>query len=183
MKALLFAKKDSLIFKWKQFNNFMMCVENIVKIITSNVSSNEGITNNLINKLCSKVCRYRFKGVFTIVNLPPFSILNNDHFTLIINIGAHFISIYSSPNFILYIDPFGLPCLNTQLKLFLLSANKKIFYNKKQIQNKKSQFCGIYAIFFCKYFDEERTQKYQFHPSKKSMKNDTLCIKYINKLL
>ena len=100
-----------------------MSIQDITQIITSNVSSDEGITNNFINDLCNKICNYRFKGVFTVVNLPPFSIFNNEFFTLIINIGAHFISIYSSPNYILYIDPFGLPCLNTQLKLFLLSSN------------------------------------------------------------
>ncbi len=161
-------------------------LQSIINHFKSNVSPEYGATNEIIHRFCERICCNYYEGMFTAIN-PPFDYFaQQDKFTVIVNIGSHFITIYADKNFILYIDPLGIS-VNTydkRLIRFLKKCKRKIFYNTKKIQNFSSMFCGLYAILFCKFFDEERSNDYKlkFYPNG-DIKNDKLCVEYLNKLV
>jgi hypothetical protein len=116
----------------------------------------------LSNIFLEKILKHcsSFVGVYSCNNIPP-ELTNRDKFSIICNlspvssIGSHFISIITFPTYVLYIDSFGVPSISHEISQFLLKIDKPIFYNMKQLQDQKSDFCGYYAAMFVIYFDRK----------------------------
>lgn len=137
-----------------------------------------------IEKFLRKECKY-FHGIFASNDIPKF-VAAKEKFTLICNLspntskGTHWITIIGKPEFILYLDSFGLPPLNMDIKQFLKTCNRPTYWNKKNLQFEESNACGYYCILFCLHFEMEKsTIKF----SENLIQNDMNCIKYIREII
>ena len=147
----------------------------------------EGLSNILIDDILKSCDTY--KGCFSNDNIP--NILQKEpQFSIICNLdskyekGSHFICIISFPNFVLYIDPIGLPCFTAPIKEFLHSLNKPVFENVKQIQHMNSNFCSFYCMLFVSYFNTDKsTREKMFFNSKNLFENDKICVQYLKELI
>lgn len=143
-----------------------------------------GITNIYIENVLRGQTN-TFKGVFSCNNI-PINFISEKHASIICNlakeneVGTHFISIIQLPEFVIYIDPFGAPCVNRYILNTLGKCGKPVFYNNKTIQSLCSNFCGYFAMLFIIHFDQNNTM---LCFSKDLYKNDALCIQYLVKKL
>ena len=125
----------------------------------------------------------KFKGVYPFTNLPK-SLKNESHFSIIVNIGHHFVTLHVKPSYILYIDSFGQPISDSEILIFLGKklTRTPLYYNTRQIQSLYSSHCGIYAIFFILYHDKriKSPMKFKNHDL---LQNDDLCIHHIKSIV
>jgi hypothetical protein len=150
----------------------------------------EGITNKEIDLFLDKKVNF-FQGVFSSNNIPA-AVSNSKYFSLICNlsregeIGTHFVTVVGFPNVVIYLDTFGVSCVNKEIKKFLSLLNRPILYNNRQIQSYYSNLCGFYCILYVLYFDrifeDKKVSKIDF-VSQNLMNNDDVCIKEIKKLV
>lgn len=146
----------------------------------------DGLSNTFINKILSRKCML-YKGVFSANNIDIVLSKLSD-FSIVCNLsnfaekGSHWITIIAKSNFVIYIDPFGLSCINATIRNFLTDCKRPVFYNTKTIQSPSSNFCGMYAIMYCLYFDQDRKFNLYFD-CENILGNDELCLLYINKMI
>ncbi len=158
------------------------------------MKKNKGMSNGVIRRYCRLVCGPDFKGVFSADCIPPYIAYLRD-FIIIVNLGrrrdknkrgqlpvGHFVTIVGRLKKINYIDPYGLPPLVPEVVDFLRSCGRKISYNLKQIQHLDSVYCGLFSILYAIYMDNKTKIKLKFY-KRNLMRNDKLCVKYIEKLL
>ena len=145
------------------------------------------VSNIYLNKICSNLKNYQ--GTFSCNQIKNLKI-NLTNNTYIVNLskstekGSHLIAIQvnNKDKIIRYFDSFGLPCTNQDILLFLSRVNKKYFYNNKQIQHFKSEYCGMYCLAFVMYHDNSSNfNKFlKMFQSDNLFKNDKIVIRYIS---
>ena len=144
----------------------------------------EGISDEVISDFLH-MCKVsnKFKGVYPFKNLPD-SLKKESHFSIIVNIGHHFVTLHVKPTYILYIDSFGQPISNREILDFLGKKLHHIplYYNTRQIQSLYSSHCGIYAIFFILYHDKRINLPMKFS-NQDLLQNDFLCIQHIKSIV
>jgi hypothetical protein len=145
------------------------------------------LTNIFLEKLL-KHCS-SFFGVYSCNNISK-ELLNKDRFSIICNlspvtsIGTHFITIICFPTYVLYIDSFGFPSMSENISSFLLKLNKPIFYNRKQLQDFNSNFCGYYTAMFIIFFDEHsKSSNTKLNFSSNFKENDYNTVLYVKKFV
>ena len=144
-----------------------------------------GLSNILIQDLMKFLDKDKnFIGVYTILDIKKLKINKKLKCTLIVNIGAHFICIVVGKKVVYYIDSFGMKPHQKEVKFFLTKCNRPVSYNKRQIQDISSSYCGLYACLFALYFGTTSTVPVKFNFQQKYLKeNDTLCVRYIKQLI
>ena len=146
----------------------------------------EGITNVYIDSILSQ-CTY-YRGVFSCDNIPK-TLSSIESFAIVCNLskedekGSHFVCIIAFPKYILYIDSFGVPCVEETIKQFLSSLGRPVFYNARVLQSSKSFFCGYFCILFVLYHENQKTNFKLCFNSDNLLTNDAACVRYICKLL
>lgn len=163
--------------------------EKVAELVKEHVSKDWGMTNDMVNDIAMALCPNLYKGLYMPEHLLRISMAGNilqqqqqQPFTMIINVGKHFVTVVSHEKYVLYLDPFGIPCMQPQVRQFLRGLHSKIFYNKTQIQQLKSKHCGLYAVLFALYYDvPARSTRLKFDENA-SEKNDKLCTVYLHKL-
>lgn len=146
----------------------------------------EGVSNHYIDSVLRPTC-VNYCGVYSANNI-PLTLKKKNVFSIVCNLsnegqaGSHFVTILSFPDYVLYIDSLGLPCITKPILNFLSRLNKKVFYNRMQIQSAKSKFCGFYCILFVLHYDTHSRIKLNF-TQKNLLLNDKRCINYITKML
>ena len=88
-------------------------------------------------------------------------------------------------DYIIYIDTLNRR-VNPKIAHFLTTqfGNVPVFRNRKIIQYKKSDFCGLMSLLFVLYFNSLEAQTFSLAFEKKNLKkNDLLTVQYINMLL
>ena len=152
-----------------------------LKFINSHIKPDLGITNDFIHDITAEICSKIYQGLYPANEIPP-KLAKKTDFSIIVNVGRHFVSIIACESYIIYIDPFGIPCLEPFTATFLKKCKRPILYNKKPIQSVKSKYCGLYAVLFVLYYDPPIVKiKMKFDNNWE--KNDQRCISYIKKLL
>lgn len=165
--------------------------------VRDHVRSKLGVTNTLVNRFCRQICSDDFKGVFS-ADCIPLQLAARPRFIIVVNLGkrkgvrgalpvGHFVTIAVSRSALLYIDPFGLPCVQPDISAFLRLCGRKTYINLRQIQHFNSAYCGFYAILFAAYLDREHRGGKKKMPKlcfKKNnlYQNDKLCMKYLTRL-
>lgn len=148
--------------------------------INQNGLSNHVLTN-LLNHL--SVSDKYYKGVFAFDNIPN-NLCNESVFIIIVNIGLHFVTIYATSDFVLYIDSLGKPS-PSNMSFFLSQCKRPIFFNNRQIQSFTSTHCGFFAVLFVLFFNGKekgtKMRPIKFHDTNLSS-NDKLCTKYIKQI-
>lgn len=154
--------------------------------------SREGMSDKVINDLlahCGVSDRYR--GTFLYNNLPYDIVNDQDEFIIIINVGFHFVTLYITKTFVLYIDSFGLPIRHLEIIEFIANRTvcTPVYYNTHQIQSLSSTHCGLFAAMFVLLLDTQhhrsrigRRRRRQFHFYKQPSRlkrNDKLCVNYL----
>ena len=145
----------------------------------------DGMTNKELENLAYFFFDNHFLGVY------PCDVIPNTKFkkfSVIFNLskhnesGSHFISVIGNVKNIIYFDSFGEPCDNPHVLKFMKSFNKPIQMNNKQIQSTRSNFCGLYCLYFLiRCFQKKDTLKNftRKFRSSKLIENDNLLTKLI----
>ena len=123
-----------------------------------------------------------FKGVYPYIDLHTAPVTERGNSILIINVGAHYVVLFISPQqgFAIYADPVGAGIKRRAVHQYLKKfPNLAVFSNKKQIQSLASSHCGPYALLLALHFDNP-AYKLKFDPDT-PMKNDEKCIQYLKK--
>lgn len=111
----------------------------------------KGLTNSFLSKISKKILGSDFLGVYPCDVRPK---KQKTSFLVIFNTGRkhtkgeHFIAIKIRRKEIFYFDPFGEPPTNDFILSFLADVKKKrkIFWNRVQIQDNSSNFCGFFCL-------------------------------------
>lgn len=151
----------------------------------------EGLTNVLIDDILLPLKTY--KGCFSCDNI-PLKLKEEPYFTIISNLsqenekGTHFICIIVFPDYVLYIDPSGMPCFNSHLIAFLKHLEKPLFENTKQVQHINSVYCSFFCMTFVAYYENKLLQKNVF-PKKlyfnavNLLENDKKSVNYLKHII
>ena len=96
-----------------------------------------------------------FLGCFSYKNLPVVQSIDFPKYLIINTSGSktdgHWVVVYLySEKECFYFDSFGRKVTNKNLKKFLGSMYKFVYYNTAQIQDFDSKNCGLYSILFVK---------------------------------
>lgn len=140
------------------------------------------LSNLQIERMLKNKCKL-FRGVFSSNNI-PLCLKEEKMFSIICNLsksteeGSHFITILKVNSTLLYIDPLGSECFNSELNEFMMNQNCKLLHSVTQIQDNASITCGYFCILFC--IDFENPHKSRIFYKKPFLhKNDMLCMKFI----
>lgn len=147
----------------------------------------DGLSNKLLDDLMRMTLPENdcYSGVYPYTEIPA-SLASTLHFSVIVNVGQHFVAIYGEPEFILYLDPFGIGITHDEITHGFGMA-RPIFCNKKQVQDLKSTHCGLFSSLFIIHLERKRSgdSGYQntvlnFYTEAEELKNnDKLCVQYI----
>lgn len=154
----------------------------IAHLLGKYVSRDWGMTNKTVDYIARLLCPNVYVGLFMPNELQRKKNVCKP-FTMIVNVGRHFVTIYCHDDFVLYMDPFGLPCLQSRVRDYLCSLSTSLFYNKTRIQHQRSKHCGLYAVLFALYYDKpDRNIKLKFKDGVNNQSNDRTCLLYLQKL-
>lgn len=143
-----------------------------------------GLSDTLMKDLLFKAnVGSLFQGIFPLQTIPN-ELAIAKSFVIIVNIGYHFVTIYTTDAFIYYIDSFGKKPPQSLYKSFLNSCNRPIFFNPIQIQSKQSTHCGFFSCLFTLFYSKKNhNMKLKFVKDKNQLqKNNELCIKFLKQL-
>ena len=163
-----------------------MDLEEHLRSKSSRVPSIKGLSIRFLKTYLQPITS-SFLGVFSEKNIPP-RLSRKQNGTMIILLGksaqevGHYVTLILSPQYVLYIDTFGLPCLSSSIRTFIARSKRDLFFNTKQIQAVTSKYCGIYSILWVLLFDEKnkRVKSVKFQAPHL---NDDLCRMYIIKII
>ena len=110
-----------------------------------------GLSNSFLSKISRKILGPKFLGVYPCDVRPK---TKNRSCFIIFNTGKkntegeHFVAVKIVKKEIFYFDPFGEQPNNDYILSFLREEkkNKKFFWNRVQIQDNSSNFCGFFCL-------------------------------------
>ena len=113
----------------------------------------KGLTHSYLKRLSRKILGDNFIGVYS-CDIHPRT--RKKSFSVIFNtapsttLGEHFVAIKVEKKLIFYFDPLGEPPTNPDIKNFLLKIgnDRVIKWNRVQIQDNSSNFCGFFCLAF-----------------------------------
>jgi len=181
-----------------------------VLLLKPHVDQAAGLTNAFIDSLCRELtpllawgCRQsracRFQGVFSADEIPSQKRCwrrRGETATCILNLATarqesslmgHFVFVAIYPQRVLYVDPFGLPCLQADARRFLRSVCRArgdipFHFNDRPIQSERSTACGLYAILMVLAVEADKSPlDFQWSTSR-LMSNDRRCIRYLREM-
>ena len=156
--------------------------------VREHVRAGKGISNDVIRNVCSALCSDAFRGVYSAdrISVGIAALLD---FIFVVNLEerasttvGHFVTVVGTPEHVLYIDPYGLPCDNEYINNFMRGCRRPIYHNEKQIQSFDSVYCGVFAMLFVLYFDKRPNFKLKFKV-KNIKDNDKLCMHYLRRIV
>ena len=147
-----------------------------------------GLTNEYVEKIGREILGNIFLGTFP-CDLHP-KTKNRKKFCLVFNLskhdskGSHFIAIFADENNLLYFDPLGHKCENTDILKFMrkVKSKRRLRTKFRKIQDCNSIFCGFFCIAFLlsRHKNESLRHFFKNFSSRELIKNDDLVIKYIS---
>lgn len=160
----------------------------LINLETSQLLSKmSGLTNQYVEELGKKILGKHFLGTFP-CDIQPI-VDKKKIFSLVFNLskhdskGSHFIAIFADENNLLYFDPLGHKCENTDILQFMtkVRSKRKMRTKFQKIQDCNSIFCGFFCIAFLlsRHKNESLTNFFKHFSKQKLIKNDVLVIKYI----
>jgi hypothetical protein len=159
-----------------------VATKKISKEVKDHVDEHIGVTNEILDEFARKLCPRLYKGLFN----PSTNLLRLNicaPFTIILNVGFHFVCVHTTGKKVFYIDSYGLMCRNRVVWKFLRQFKIPIVINRARLQSPKSRHCGMYALLFATYLDlPKKPFKLKFH-NRARKKNDQLCMLYLDKLV
>ena len=143
-----------------------------------------GMSNALLDAFARQLCPNYYRGVVSAWRLRECNF--RKPFTIICNIGLHFVTIHAGTGLTLYMDSYGKQCKLPSMLKFLTRMGKPVCFNERRIQLATSQYCGLYALLFAAYTDLKDAGALPFRlafSNRACLKNDKLCKMYLHKLL
>jgi len=145
-----------------------------------------GLTNAYLDDLSKHLIGKSFLGVFPADGLSSMPkkkmfclIFNTD---LMKNPGKHFVAIHVTSDKVHYFDSFGNPNIQKNISDFIVKTKRKCFMHCEVIQDKRSNFCGYYALAFLIWMKTGR-RSYDFYnlfySNVNLQKNDSLVTQFI----
>ena len=161
----------------------------LINLETSQLLSKmSGLTNQYVEELGKKILGKHFLGTFP-CDLQPI-VDNKKMFSLVFNVskhdskGSHFIEIFADENNLLYFDPLGHKCENTDILQFMkkVKSKRRLRTKFQKIQDCNSIFCGFFCIAFLlsRHKNESLRHFFKNFTRRELIKNDYLVIKYIS---
>jgi len=150
-----------------------------------------GLSNSLIDDLLANVqVSSLYKGIFS-YNDALTHLTHVCDFVIIVNVGLHYVVMYGTPDYVLYIDSFGHPASQPNVQDFLSKCGRAVYHNNIQIQSMQSSFCGLYSAMFVMYFDFKLSGRINYAckltfvskcNDSELRVNDSKCIAYIKQM-
>ncbi len=113
-----------------------------------NLDFTQELSNDDISNICNRM-GIQLNGIYARNGIP--STLKNGNYVINLDdkagAGTHWVCFSKIGKTIYYVDSFGMPPPENELKVFN-KENDTIHYNKKQIQNINSILCGYFCIGF-----------------------------------
>lgn len=163
------------------------------KSLIGNVHPRKGATINLLDSFLRTALgggSNDYYGTFP-ANMIPSHLHRTKYFQVIINLsrtddppeqGGHFITIQATPNYLMYIDPFGNSCTQPDIIEFMKKCDRpNTHFNNVPIQHLTSVFCPLYCALFVLYHHLKPNWKLDFSPNLKL--NEQKCMRQINRLI
>ena len=161
----------------------------LINLETSQLLSKmSGLTNQYVEELGKKILGKHFLGTFP-CDIQPI-VDNKKMFSLVFNLsrhdskGSHFIAIFADENNLLYFDPLGHKCENTDILQFMkkVKSKRRLRTKFQKIQDCNSIFCGFFCIAFLlsRHKNESLRHFFKNFSRRELIKNDFLVIKYIS---
>lgn len=145
-----------------------------------------GLTNAYLEELSKKLLGRFFVGVFPADGLSSTPkkktyclIFNTD---IMKNPGKHFVSIFVSPKKTYYFDSFGNPKIQKNIASFIKKTKRSCVMHCEAIQDKSSNFCGLYALAFLLWMKKNKRGRdfYNFFNTRRHLKtNDSIVTKFV----
>ena len=151
-----------------------------------------------------------FKGVYTAPQLEALDAREvaprkkkETRSIMVVNVGAHWVTICLDAEFLLYLDSYGLPPGLPSVREFMhrcamwmgVDTGEKMFYNGRRVQAWGSNYCGLFAVLWTLCLDMTSAEasadrrravedaKIKFYHAKAKLRaNDSLCARYVRKL-
>jgi hypothetical protein len=168
-----------------------MAAKRLYDVVAANVDSENGVSNQTIGEFCELLCEKsgNFVGVFAADEIP--NLEEDKNFTIVVNLAerglnqlnGHFVTIRAKPTHILYIDPVGLPCLQSRVTRFLRLCQRPVLSNDSMIQSVDSNYCGMYAVLFTCHLSHSRPSPPLTFRARPGPENDKLCMHYLARLI
>jgi hypothetical protein len=93
---------------------------------------------------------------------------------------GHFVCIFAISDTVLYVDSYGGKPKQEHVLRFLRLCNREAMYNKRQVQDYGSSYCGLFALFFLLFLAKRPRLAINFFSQKKRLRNnDRLCLRYL----
>lgn len=173
-------------------------LDELSRRIRTHVLAGVGLTNEVVYRLCKLTTMgERFKGVYAADRI-PLGLAAAPNFTMIVNLGrsrgpdggppqvGHFVTVVGRPGAVYYVDPFGLPCAQPQVKRFLRLCERPVKFGMRRVQALDSVYCGFFAMLFAMYLNARPRPKFRlmFHATPAKLKsNDQMCLLYLRRLI
>lgn len=153
-----------------------------------------GITNIKLEKQIKNLNLTRFKGVFSVDELPVKLFASLKPMSVVCNLskssyprGTHFVSIISDGKNLLYLDPAGKAPFQKYVFDLIKKCKLTLLYNKRRYQSQTSVYCGYYCAMFVVLYDPKWSWKWNarlkgFSRRQKKKENDKNVISNLNKM-
>jgi len=164
------------------------------KVLLHNVHPKKGATINLLDSFLRTALdggSNDYYGTFP-ANMIPRHLLQVKRFQIIINtsrtddppeLGGHFIVVEATPEHVVYIDPFGQPCMQPDIIEFIKNCKRpETYFNNVAIQHPTSVFCPLYCALFILYYHLKPRWNLNFS-STNLKSNEEKCITQLNRLI
>jgi hypothetical protein len=158
--------------------------------VGKNVLPRLGTSNKAIDKFCRHVCSVDYRGVYSIDKIPTTRLAPRATFLFILNLGdagrgedGHFVAVCGRPDSLLYLDPFAHPPpKDERLRSFFKLCRRRLYCSRRQIQDYKSAYCGLFALLFVWYVDAGCPFRLKFDRLR-LRQNDKRCVDYLRKMI
>jgi len=147
-----------------------------------------GLTNDFLEKISSTIIgKKMFLGVFS-ANVHP-KIPKRKTFCLIFNTGKastpgeHFVALFVTKTKVFYFDSFGQKSVQQDIDRFIFKTKKICVRNCTKIQDKTSNFCGLYSLAFLLWMKKNKPigKFYAMFKTRNLKHNDNIVTKFILK--
>lgn len=162
--------------------------------VRGEVHPRRGTTIRLLDSFLRATCGPKLGGAYVgavTADRIPARLARRKRFQLVVNTTrsdaspdapGHFVLVEANRDYVAYIDPFGLPCLQPDLAAFLRRCARPTRHNETTIQHPTSVFCPLYCALFALYYHVSPAWSLAF--SRDDLKsNEDRCMRQLNRLL
>ena len=115
--------------------------------------NNSGLRSDYLDCLAKLLSLEKYIGTLPCDFLAKRSIKSGDmaivNLSTSVSKGTHYVSIICFDEYLVYLDPFGLKCYDSNILKALEKTNKVVHFLNQSVQSINSLMCGFFCLAFC----------------------------------